>query len=133
MIENQNQLVGQLETNNEIVGQLIDTNNLIGEITTDRELVGEIETNSELIGEIETNNELVGEISTTNELIGELSIGTGGGTLNYENLYNKPKINNVELIQNKSLDELGIQEKGEYPSQSLSNKEIDDLLNGFVG
>lgn len=33
---------------------------------------------------------------------------------NYNSLKNKPSINNVELSGNKTLDELGIQEKGEY-------------------
>lgn len=33
----------------------------------------------------------------------------GGGTSDYEELDNKPKINNVELIGNKSLSDLGIQ------------------------
>lgn len=44
--------------------------------------------------------------------------GTGGtsteGTTNYTDLENKPKINNVELTGNKTLDELGIQAKGDY-------------------
>lgn len=34
---------------------------------------------------------------------------SGGGTNNYEELTNKPKINSVELIGNKSLSDLGIQ------------------------
>lgn len=38
----------------------------------------------------------------------------GGGTSNYNTLYNKPKINGVELSGNKSLDTLGIQPKGNY-------------------
>lgn len=35
----------------------------------------------------------------------------GGGTSDYNDLTNKPKINNVELIGNKTLDDLGIQPK----------------------
>lgn len=35
-------------------------------------------------------------------------VGGGGGTLNYNELYNKPKINNVELSGNKSSSELGL-------------------------
>lgn len=34
----------------------------------------------------------------------------GTGTSNYENLSNKPQINNVELIGNKTLEELGIKQ-----------------------
>lgn len=37
--------------------------------------------------------------------------GGGGGTLNYNDLFNKPQINGVELSGNKSLDNLGIQAK----------------------
>ena len=41
------------------------------------------------------------------ELEGEISVG-GGGTTNYEDLNNKPQINGVELVGDKSLDDLGI-------------------------
>lgn len=37
-----------------------------------------------------------------------------GGTSNYEGLENKPKINNIELNGNKTLEQLGIQPKGNY-------------------
>lgn len=40
--------------------------------------------------------------------------GGGGGTSNYNALTNKPKINNVELVGNKSLNDLGIQPAGNY-------------------
>lgn len=39
---------------------------------------------------------------------------TGGGASDYADLSNKPKINNVELNGNKSLNDLGIQPKGNY-------------------
>ena len=56
--------------------------------------------------------------------------GTGGGgeggTTNYEELINKPKINNVALSGNKTLDELGIQPSGDYLTE-------DDLIEkGYV-
>ena len=133
MIENINELIGQITTANKIVGEINNTNILIGEMEATNELIGEISTNDNLVGEVQTTNELLGEIETDNEIVGEVGINTGGGTLNYNYLYNKPKINNVELIQNKTLDDLGIQEKGEYPSQSLSNSDIEDILSGFVG
>lgn len=41
--------------------------------------------------------------------------------LNYEKLYNKPQINSVELIGNKSFDDLGL--------SSLSNMDIHNILN----
>ena len=37
-----------------------------------------------------------------------------GGTSNYEGLENKPKINNIELKGNKTLEQLGVQPKGNY-------------------
>ena len=46
--------------------------------------------------------------------VGEVIHTGGGGTNNYEELTNKPLINNVGLIGNKSLDDLGIQPKGNY-------------------
>lgn len=44
--------------------------------------------------------------------------GSGGGvTTDYNNLDNKPSVNNVELVGNKSLKELGIQPAGDYASK----------------
>lgn len=45
----------------------------------------------------------------TLEQIKNLAGGGSGGTSNYEDLTNKPKINDVELIGNKSLSDLSIQ------------------------
>lgn len=42
--------------------------------------------------------------------------GTAGGTTDYTELENKPQINSVELSGNKTLDDLGIQAKGDYLS-----------------
>ena len=53
-------------------------------------------------------------------------------TNDYNRLINKPQINSVELIGNKSLDDLDIQVKGDYPDMPLSNNEIEELLNNFV-
>lgn len=41
---------------------------------------------------------------------GNIEIG-GGGTSNYNNLTNKPKINNIELNENKTSNDLGLQDK----------------------
>lgn len=40
---------------------------------------------------------------------GLMNGGGGGGTSNYNELTNKPRVNSVELSGNKSLDDLGIQ------------------------
>lgn len=73
-------------------------------------------------------------ISNNGSVTAEVSTGAGaGGTSDYEKLQNKPQINNIELVKNKTLDELGIQEKGDYPNEVLTNTEIEDLINNFVG
>lgn len=52
--------------------------------------------------------------------------GTGtGGTTNYNQLTNKPKINGVELVGEKTLDDLGIQPSGDYLT-------AEDLSDNFV-
>ena len=59
--------------------------------------------------------------------------GTGGtgGTSDYNDVKKKPKINEIELEGNKTLDELGIQPKGDYASkEELANKaSIKDMTN----
>lgn len=46
----------------------------------------------------------------------------------YEKLDNLPKINDVELKGNKTLDDLDIQQKGDYPNTRVTNAEIDSLF-----
>lgn len=46
-----------------------------------------------------------------------------GGSSNYEDMINKPKINGVELVGNKTNEDLNI--------SAISNGEIEDLLNSF--
>ena len=56
--------------------------------------------------------------------------GGGGGTSNYNALTNKPKINNVELNGNKTLNDLGIQPIGNYALESdmiEAQNDIDHL------
>ena len=120
-----NEIIAEVETSNELIGEVETSNELIGEVETSNKLIGEVETSNELIAEVETSNELVGEIETSNELVGEVSIGSYVGTLNYNDLFNKPKINNVELIDNKSLDSLQIQEK----MDQVTNIELDAIFS----
>ena len=65
--------------------------------------------------------------------------GGGGGTSDYTDLTNKPKINNVELVGNKSLNDLGIQPAGNYALESdipdVSNfitNSVNNLLNYYL-
>ena len=51
----------------------------------------------------------------------------------YNVLINKPQINSVELVGNRELEELGIQEKGDYAKKSdipgvMTNIEIENIL-----
>lgn len=84
--------------------------------------------------EEETNNSLVGVISNNQEILGTI---TGEGTLqatinpittklinNYEDLKNKPQINEVMLIHNKSLEDLNV--------TKLTNIEIENIINSIV-
>ena len=52
-----------------------------------------------------------------------------GGTSNYEYLTNKPQINSVELVGNKTSNELKLQDQME----ALSNIDIENLLNNQGG
>lgn len=63
--------------------------------------------------EIEAGNNITID-DTENGIIINSTGGGSGGTSNYNDLSNKPKINNVELSGNKSLNDLGIQPKGNY-------------------
>lgn len=47
--------------------------------------------------------------------------GPGGGTSDYEKLKNKPSIEDVELVGNKSFEELGL--------EKMDNMEILKLFN----
>ena len=48
------------------------------------------------------------------------NIELSGGTNDYEKLKNKPQINGVELVQNKSFSDLGM--------DIISNQELEDML-----
>ena len=50
----------------------------------------------------------------------EENIGMTGGTNDYEKLKNKPQINGVELLKNKSFSDLGM--------DIISNQELEDML-----
>lgn len=47
-----------------------------------------------------------------------------GGTKDYNKLNNKPQINDVELIGNKSFEDLG--------AESLTNIDIENIINSIV-
>ena len=54
---------------------------------------------------------------------------SSGGSSNYEDLDNKPSINNIELTGNKTLEELGIQPKGDYLTEIPEDYVTENELN----
>ena len=115
--------------------------NINGDINTNIGLSGDLDNNIELDTSIIENNSLSGDVSTSIGLDASLdnSIQLDAvinpitmGTEDYNRLINKPKINYVELVENKTLDDLNIQVKGDYPDQALTNAEIEALIDSFV-
>lgn len=71
----------------------------------------EINTDSSIDTDIQTSD---GEIDT------DIEISTGG-TNDYNDLVNKPSIEGIELIGDKTLEELGV--------EALTPQEIDAIIN----
>lgn len=69
---------------------------------------------------IPTRQNLIGELSARQTLNAELNPGSSS-TSNYERLSNKPSINNVELVGNKSFEDLN------FPT--VTSSDILDILN----
>lgn len=56
----------------------------------------------------------------------------GGGTTNYEDLSNKPKIGDVELVGTKTLVQLGIQPEGDYATNVEVTSAISTALTDYA-
>ena len=87
-----------------------------------------IQQNTDSINELDINKQeklIAGENITIENNVISATGGGSGGTSDYPDLNNKPSINNVELVGNKSLNDLGIQPKGNYALRS----EIPDVSN----
>ena len=66
------------------------------------------------------------KITQENNKLTISALGGGtGGTSDYAELTNLPSIGGIELLGNKTLEELGIQPKGTY----LTNKDLDNYYN----
>ena len=92
---------------------------------------------------VEPTNPRIGQIyydTTTNKfmIFNGISWDIGGGgndeSINYSDIVGKPKINDVELSGNKTLAELGIQPKGDYPLKTDIPTKVSDLTNdrGYI-
>lgn len=102
-------------------------NNGLNELESGLEEVSNVDIDASKTGSVVT-------ITITNrqgiEKSVEITNETGGEEIfDYLNLINKPSINNVELTGNKTLDNLGVQEKGDYANTRVTNLEIDNLFN----
>lgn len=53
------------------------------------------------------------------------------GSTDYNKLKNKPQINNIELKDNRTLNELGIQPKGDYADSRITNTEIEYIFRDW--
>lgn len=76
--------------------------------------------------EINTNDDnLDVNIESQNETLeSNIEVNTTLGTDNYKELKNKPSINGVELVDNKTSEELGLQPKGDYATKEYVEQEI---------
>ncbi len=77
--------------------------------------------NEKLIGKIKTTPNLQGSIQKDDSMQGKLQYGSYELNKDYNKLANKPQIEGVELIDNKTFEQLG--------ATSLSNMEIENLIN----
>ena len=67
--------------------------------------------------------------NTTNTIQFQAPQNVVGGTTNYKALSNKPKINGVELVDNKTLEELGI--KQEYTASDIKFADGDTFQDKY--
>lgn len=77
--------------------------------------------NGILSGSLSQTNTLNGEVNSTTTLQGDLSVPRSiPGTNDYERMINKPSIESVELIGNKTFEDLGL--------ESIDNAKLMELL-----
>ena len=84
---------------------------------------GQIETGS-IVGTLTNNSNISGNINNPNDLTGLLNPITPQSVKDYNKLTNKPQINEIELQNNKNLEDLNV--------NKLTNKEIENIINSIV-
>ena len=82
----------------------------------------------ELNGILSNESNLSGSINNGANLIGSFIQGGGGGTSDYNDLDNKPKINNVTLSGNKTSHDLGLMPETTLAAVATSG-DYDDLID----
>lgn len=98
-------------------------------IDTKNNIVGNIQQKLNISGQmVETKNNIVGSIKPKLNISGQINKGSSVITIsNYEDLINKPKINNIELNGNKTLEELEIQAAGDYATKDEIIKDASNI------
>lgn len=99
--------------------------------------ISQLELAVESLDNTKQNNLVSGStIKTINNqsILGEGNISVTAEEVNYNNILNKPQINNVILSGNKSLNDLGIQPAGNYALSNDIPTNTSDLNNnsGFI-
>lgn len=99
--------------------------------------ISQLELAVESLDDTKQNNLVSGStIKTINNqsILGEGNISVTAEEVNYNNILNKPQINNVTLSGNKSLNDLGIQPAGNYALSNDIPTNTSDLNNnsGFI-
>lgn len=99
--------------------------------------ISQLELAVESLDNTKQNNLVSGStIKTINNqsILGEGNISVTAEEVNYNNILNKPQINNVTLSGNKSLNDLGIQPAGNYALSNDIPTNTSDLNNdsGFI-
>lgn len=85
---------------------------------------GSIELDGTIYGELTPEESITGRLSSLHDMSGNLS--PGSTVVNsYNKLKDKPKINGVELIDDKSFEDLG--------DTPLTNLEIKTIFNNIFG
>lgn len=80
------------------------------------------------------NSEISQINSNLDSKVNILDLSKVGSSNSYTDIDNKPQINSIELVGNKTLNELGIQAKGDYALKTELPTNISNLTNdaGFI-
>jgi len=81
---------------------------------------------SEIYDHILTLNEDRYDVTLTTPIVSD------GETGDYNKLINKPRINDVTLEGNMSLERLGIQPAGNYPNSPLTDEDLEELIRDEI-
>ena len=96
-----------------------------GTVSAGQELTGTVQAAGSLEGTLSASGTLSGVMSSYGTLTGEIANPTEIYVYDYNRLDNKPSINGVELINDKSFEDLGV--------RTMTNFEILAVFNRVFG